>query len=479
MTKSKQNKNTQDVSNPSTDKASTQPETDAQTKSDESIAVDVTQQKNASECNEQVNNEQVNKDTEQKEPNQESIAKEAKSATPNVEETLSPSQKDELDALEQEADEMLRYSQDHSRYQAETNKTTIIKQQTKAKLSKLAMVATVIALASVAANVWQFQQAQQGKLQVEQLSSKFDSRAAQISSLNEQLQNLQSQLQQQTQNTQSEWQQVKSQQTALQQKIEVIAGKSQNEWALAEADYLLQLAIKRLQFEQDIKTATALLLSADKTLARAADNDLLALREAIANDIGSLKSLAQSDTTKVMLDLETLMAMVPNLVLPHQTAEEVLSAYNEQKETEEDKDWKQKLIDVIKPAIRFRKHDRPLEPLLSESENNNLRHNVILALQHAQIAVLRKQQALYDQQLAKVNNWVTQYFSTSQENSLEFKELLAHLQQTLIAAALPKLNSPTIARAQLTTTLQDLLNNKSLQMQNDLDKQSDMQEQEQ
>lgn len=374
---------------------------------------------------------------------------------------------DASDGLEQEADDMLQFDQPTT---ASAVKRSSSKQQasqpaaTKVSISKLAIVALLIAAASGAANYWLYQQTLERNDIVSQLQAKVTTRSEQFQQLQTRLDAQQSTHTEALAALEQKIAQQQQQQQLLQQNIQLIAGKSQNEWALAEADYLLQLAVKRLQFEQDVTTALALLLSADQALAAAADNDLLALRDSIAKDIGKLNAVAQSDSNQILLSLETLMAMVPELPLANLTSD-TLPKPIEVEAGAQQKDWWDKIIEVITPAVRIQKHDRPLEPLLSPSEHANLRHNMILALQQAQMAALRKQQTLYTQQLDKVTTWFKQYFKTQPENSARFEALLNELTEKKVSSPIPKLTSPALARSQLTNNLQSLLNNKAQQVQ--------------
>ncbi len=383
------------------------------------------------------------------------------------------SKQDASDGLAQEAEDMLQFDQQDTPQASQRHQEPMTPPQPRATessapvkpgISKVALLALLIAIISAAACYWLFQQTLQRNDQISQLQATVNSRSDAYQQLQQQLAVQQANSEKAVAALTNQLAQQQKQQQVLQQNMQLIAGKSQNEWALAEADYLLQLAVKRLQFEQDVTTALALLLSADQALAAAADNDLLALRDSIAKDIGKLNALAQSDSNQILLAIETLIAMVPELPLAQLTAETMPTAI-EPKTNDAEQDWLDKMLDTIKPFIRIQKNDRSLEPLLSPTEHQNLRNNMILALQQAQMATLRKQQQHYQQQFEKVTTWFKQYFQTSSEQSERFEKLLSEMAAKQVSSPIPKLLSPSIARSQLTTTLQTLLNNKAQQVQ--------------
>jgi uroporphyrin-3 C-methyltransferase len=75
----------------------------------------------------------------------------------------------------------------------------------------------------------------------------------------------------------------------VQQKVAVISGSDAKTWLLAQADFLVKLAGRKLWSDQDVTTAAALLKSADASLADMNDPSLISARRAITDDIASLR----------------------------------------------------------------------------------------------------------------------------------------------------------------------------------------------
>ncbi|SUB74085.1 Putative uroporphyrinogen-III C-methyltransferase [Pluralibacter gergoviae] len=104
----------------------------------------------------------------------------------------------------------------------------------------------------------------------------------------------------------------------LQQKVATISGSDAKTWLLAQADFLVKLAGRKLWSDQDVTTAAALLKSADASLADMNDPSLIGARRAIANDITTLSGVAQVDYDGIILNVNQLSNQIDNLRLADQ-----------------------------------------------------------------------------------------------------------------------------------------------------------------
>ncbi len=107
----------------------------------------------------------------------------------------------------------------------------------------------------------------------------------------------------------------------VQQKVATISGSDAKTWLLAQADFLVKLAGRKLWSDQDVTTAAALLKSADASLADMNDPSLITVRRAITDDIASLSAVSQVDYDGIILKLNQLSNQVDNLrLVPIMTA---------------------------------------------------------------------------------------------------------------------------------------------------------------
>lgn len=101
----------------------------------------------------------------------------------------------------------------------------------------------------------------------------------------------------------------------VQQKVATISGSDAGTWLLAQADFLVKLAGRKLWSDQDVTTAAALLKSADASLADMNDPSLITARRAITDDIASLSAVTQVDYDGIILKVNQLSNQIDNLRL--------------------------------------------------------------------------------------------------------------------------------------------------------------------
>jgi uroporphyrin-3 C-methyltransferase len=101
----------------------------------------------------------------------------------------------------------------------------------------------------------------------------------------------------------------------VQQKVATISGTDAKTWLLAQADFLVKLAGRKLWSDQDVTTAAALLKSADASLADMNDPSLITARRAITDDVASLSAISQVDYDGIILKVNQLSNQIDNLRL--------------------------------------------------------------------------------------------------------------------------------------------------------------------
>lgn len=225
-----------------------------------------------------------------------------------------------------------------------------------------------------------------------------------------------------------------------QDRILQVAGRTDEGWILAEAQYLVRMARERLIALQDVETAVKQLNAADERLKRLNDPGLIAVREAIANDVTALKAIQRPDREGLWLSLnrlETQISALP-LVTPK------LSQPTEAIATADPSNplWKRALArswQEIKSLIRVRHHDGAIQlPILSEKEGAALKHAIQLQLAEARLALLQGNGLLYQDSLKTLKNWLSLYYEPgAQRGAIEAE--LDQLSATTITLQVPDL----------------------------------------
>ncbi|MBI5462631.1 MAG: uroporphyrinogen-III C-methyltransferase [Gammaproteobacteria bacterium] len=210
-------------------------------------------------------------------------------------------------------------------------------------------------------------------------------------------------------------------------------GRSQDEWILAEVQYLLHIANQRAQLERDTQTAVAALRNADQRLQTLADPGFNAVREEIARELAALEAVAQPDLAGIALTLDTLAAQVVQWPLkdrqtPHDLSDSAPGDStpgdsNRGEPTSEStpapaSDWRGQLEnvlanvwDALRSLVVVRRNDAPVAPLLAPEQEFFLHENLRLQLSIARLAALQGETTSYRASLKTAATWLRNHFA--------------------------------------------------------------------
>lgn len=248
----------------------------------------------------------------------------------------------------------------------------------------------------------------------------------------------------------------------VQQKVATISGTDAKTWLLAQADFLVKLAGRKLWSDQDVTTAAALLKSADASLADMNDPSLITARRAITDDIASLSGVAQVDYDGIILKVNQLSNQIDNLRLadnndddsPMDSDSSELSSSISEWRVNLQKSW-QNFMDSF---ITVRRRDETAVPLLAPNQDIYLRENIRSRLLVAAQAVPRHQEETYKQALDNVSSWVRAYYDTDDASTKAFLDDIDKLSQQSITMNVPEtLQSQPILEKLMQTRVRNLL----------------------
>ncbi|RBM50319.1 heme biosynthesis operon protein HemX [Vibrio tarriae] len=227
---------------------------------------------------------------------------------------------------------------------------------------------------------------------------------------------------------------------SLQLAVADIKGRRPNDWLLAEADYLVKLAGRKLFLEHDVETATQLMESSDQRIAALNDPSLTPLRKAMANDITALKNIPLIDRDGLVLRLISLQQQVDSLPL----ANAILPADQPQETpavSENINDWQTNLKSSLKAFadnfITFRSRDGNVIPLLSPTQHFYLKENLQAKLETAIKGVYTEQQTLYVTSLNTAEQWSASFFNRGDKAVQAFNAELALLAKQQVQVNYP------------------------------------------
>ncbi|MCU8105401.1 uroporphyrinogen-III C-methyltransferase [Shewanella sp. SM101] len=210
-------------------------------------------------------------------------------------------------------------------------------------------------------------------------------------------------------------------QNQLQDRINKLAQRSPTHWMASEAEYLVNMAGRKLWLEKDPRTATDLLKSADETIAAMNNPALLPIRKALAKDIAATASIKTTDIDGSVLALDALIEQLDKLPLNRTDAE--TDAPEDTNITGDLNDWQSNLGKTWKAltqdfiTIRHRTADAPA--LLAPEQQWYLVENIRHKLLQSQLALYRYDRAAYHQSLMMVRKWIQTYFDTQDHKTAE------------------------------------------------------------
>ncbi|WP_191621363.1 uroporphyrinogen-III C-methyltransferase [Marinihelvus fidelis] len=204
---------------------------------------------------------------------------------------------------------------------------------------------------------------------------------------------------------------------------------------LDEIDHLLRVASERARLYADPDTADGALALADAQLQAIDDPLYLPVRQAIATTRQHLQALERVDTVAVTEQLGALQGRVIALPFPgdEPAATEAVSG------EESPGLWarfKASLAGLV--TVRRTTGDKPL----GLEDRDFLRQALWLQLETARLALMRRDQGMYDGALDRAGSSLNEHFDTSAATVREFNAALATLGDVNVAPAIPDVSAP-------------------------------------
>lgn len=231
-----------------------------------------------------------------------------------------------------------------------------------------------------------------------------------------------------------------------------LSSTNRDEWKLQEAQYLLRLADQRILLEKDSQNALALAISADDVLRDIDQADLVGVRKLLAEEIAVLKVAGVIDREGIYLRLSALSNQIDAIpfIEPLGNQDDIF----EEEVVPENETIKQRLtrgfynvLHKLGSYVRVRDHGKTINAVLPPSEQKYLQQNLRLMLEQAQVALLRNEEAIYQESLVKAQNWITQYYSLNEKATAALEELKA-LESAEIAPELTNFSNSAGALAE-------------------------------
>ena len=211
-----------------------------------------------------------------------------------------------------------------------------------------------------------------------------------------------------------------------------VSGRRPADWLLAEADYLVRMAGRKLWLEHDVKTAMMMLQSADSRIQDLDDPSLLPIRARLAEDLQALQQVNQVSTSTIALALGAMLNQVDNLPLAFFKKPE--AEVVDESVTSSIDDWRSNLArnwqKATKNFFSFKKVTTEIKPFMSEQQQWLSKEQLKFALLQAQTAALQENSTLYQQSLQTAFGLLIESFDTEKDMVVQFTDSLSNLQLT-------------------------------------------------
>ncbi|MEF8792489.1 uroporphyrinogen-III C-methyltransferase [Thiohalorhabdus sp.] len=233
-------------------------------------------------------------------------------------------------------------------------------------------------------------------------------------------------------------------------------------WRLERVESLLLAADRVARLEGDAQAAHAALAEADRMLRDLNDPAWLNVREAIQKAMTHLEQVPDVDVAGIAFRLASLTEAALDLPLKGNEAPS-LGPEPPEAEVEPPPEGVWGRIKAalgqfwtdIKGLVRLKRSGEEVEPLLPPDQAAFLRHNLVLNLQAARLALLRERPAVYRQSLGSARDWVERFFDGESDEVAGMIAALKELQDRSLAADLPELHEPLQALRQARQERQD------------------------
>ncbi len=207
-----------------------------------------------------------------------------------------------------------------------------------------------------------------------------------------------------------------------------------DDWALLKARYFLELAQANAYWTDNMPATSALLGQADTVLENAHEQRLFDVRREIAEEKARVDAVEKIDTTGILSQLDAAQQLTQHLLI-HQ----VLVLPNDKSaitpQPEQSSSWRERLktsLELLEKLVVVRRVNEDVKPLMTPAYVALLRESIQLMLQEAQLAVLQRDEALYQLALKQAINKVTQLFDRHDSTTEALLKQLKALTQTTL-----------------------------------------------
>jgi uroporphyrin-III C-methyltransferase len=211
-------------------------------------------------------------------------------------------------------------------------------------------------------------------------------------------------------------------------------------WLLAEAEYYMQIANAQLQLGNNPRLAMLALEMADERVVQMANPALTDVRRVLAEELAALEAMEKPDLEGATLTLASLSRVVDSL--PLRTAGSGAAATGDDDAEQEGaaaRAWAS-VKDAMSGLVRVTPPDEETRALLTPDAAHLIRSNLALQLQAARLALLRGEQAIFEQSLDDAEALLAEYFDVGSAQVASAQDTVAEIRDSMVAVKAPDIS---------------------------------------
>ena len=211
---------------------------------------------------------------------------------------------------------------------------------------------------------------------------------------------------------------------------------------LAEAEHYLKIANALLTLGGNVELASVALGMADDRVASIGNPALNNVRQAISDSMTALELADKGDMEENAMQLASLARLVDSLPLKPVEGEAEIVRDAEDGDTGENpasEAWNA-VREAVFSAVKVSRPGGEKTPLLMPGTEPLVRANLALQLQAARLALLRGEQAIFDQSLEDADAWIEQYFDTDSVQVESARATLDEIRSATLDTELPDIS---------------------------------------
>jgi len=212
--------------------------------------------------------------------------------------------------------------------------------------------------------------------------------------------------------------------------------------SLAEIEQMLSFASQQLQIAGDVNSALTALNNIDQQLLRLNRPELISVRQALTQDINTLKSTPYVDVIGLTAKLNSLIDSVERLPLLIDAGHDPKGmSFKANPNHNPIQRFGAEVWHEFKQLIQIRRIDQPDLILLSPEQGFFLRENIKLRLLNARSALLLRNEAAFRADIAATVRYLQQFFDARAPATDNAIKVLRQLESQPLAITLPDLSA--------------------------------------